>query len=131
MKNMEYNSEKEPMVISEYGRNVQNLINYAKTVEDKELRQKYAERIVALMYQMNPQNRNINNYRAKLWSHLVRIANYEIDIDAPKPEKKAKAVAPPPTEKAETVKEVPKEQPKKEVKPTMAEVIMPVSGNLR
>lgn len=83
MENMEYNSEKEPMVISEYGRNVQNLINYAKTVEDKELRQKYAERIVALMYQMNPQNRNINNYRAKLWSHLVRIANYEIDIDAP------------------------------------------------
>ena len=35
------------------------------------------------MYQMNPQNRNINNYRAKLWSHLIRIANYEIDIDAP------------------------------------------------
>jgi 2-oxoisovalerate dehydrogenase E2 component (dihydrolipoyl transacylase) len=54
----------------------------------------------------------------------------EIDIDAPKPEKKAKAVAPPPTEKTETVKEVPKEQPKKEVKPTMAEVVMPVSGNL-
>ncbi len=83
MKNMEYNSQKEPMIISEYGRNVQNLINYAKTVEDKDLRQKYAERIVALMYQMNPQNRNINNYRAKLWSHLLKIANYEIDVDAP------------------------------------------------
>lgn len=83
MENMEYNSQKEPMIISEYGRNVQNLINYAKTVEDKELRQKYAERIVALMYQMNPQNRNINNYRAKLWSHLLQIANYEIDVDAP------------------------------------------------
>ncbi len=83
MQNMEYNSEKEPMIISEYGRNVQNLINYAKTVEDKALRQKYAERIVALMYQMNPQNRNINNYRSKLWSHLLKIANYEIDVDAP------------------------------------------------
>ena len=83
MKNMEYNSEKDPLVISEYGRNVQNLINYTKTVEDKELRQKYAERIVALMYQMNPQNKNINNYRAKLWSHLLKISNYELDVDAP------------------------------------------------
>ena len=54
MENMEYNSEKDTLIISEYGRNVQNLINYAKTVEDKELRQNYAERIVALMYQMNP-----------------------------------------------------------------------------
>lgn len=83
MQNMEYNTEKDPLVISEYGRNVQNLINYAKTVEDKELRQKYAERIVALMYQMNPDNKNINNYRAKLWSHLLRIADYDIDVDAP------------------------------------------------
>ena len=83
MENMEYNSEKDTLIISEYGRNVQNLINYAKTVEDKELRQNYAERIVALMYQMNPQNRNINNYRAKLWSHLLRISNYELDVVAP------------------------------------------------
>ncbi|WP_235295316.1 DUF4290 domain-containing protein [Portibacter lacus] len=80
---MEYNTEKDRLVISEYGRNVQNLINYAKTVEDKELRQKYAERIVALMYQMNPQNKNINNYRAKLWSHLLKIADYDIEVDAP------------------------------------------------
>ncbi|WP_235298600.1 DUF4290 domain-containing protein [Portibacter marinus] len=80
---MEYNTEKDPLVISEYGRNVQNLINYAKTVEDKEQRQKYAERIVALMYQMNPDNKNINNYRAKLWSHLLRIADYDIEVDAP------------------------------------------------
>lgn len=83
MKNMTYNSQKEPMIISQYGRNVQNLITYAKTVEDNELRQKYAERIVALMYQMNPDNKNINNYRAKLWSHLFKIAEYDIDVKAP------------------------------------------------
>ena len=83
MENMEYNTEKDTLVISEYGRNVQNLIYHAKTVEDKELRQKYAERIVALMYQMNPDNKNLNNYRAKLWSHLLRIADYDIDVDAP------------------------------------------------
>jgi hypothetical protein len=80
---MEYNTEKDQLIISEYGRNVQNLINYAKEVEDKETRQKYAERIVELMYQMNPENKNINNYRAKLWSHLLKIADYDIDVDAP------------------------------------------------
>ena len=83
MENMEYNTEKDRLVISQYGRNVQNLINYAKEVEDKETRQKYAERIVELMYQMNPENKNMNNYRAKLWSHLLKIADYDIDIDAP------------------------------------------------
>lgn len=83
MENMEYNSQKETLIIAEYGRNVQNLINFAKTVEDKNQRQKYAERIVTLMYQMNPQNKNINNYRSKLWSHLLKISNYELDVDAP------------------------------------------------
>jgi len=83
MENMEYNTEKDRLVISQYGRNVQNLINYAKEVEDKETRQKYAERIVELMYQMNPENKNMNNYRAKLWSHLLKIADYDIDIVAP------------------------------------------------
>jgi len=80
---MEYNTEKDRLVISQYGRNVQNLINYAKEVEDKETRQKYAARIVELMYQMNPENKNIDNYRAKLWSHLLKIADYDIDVEAP------------------------------------------------
>ena len=54
----------------------------------------------------------------------------EIDTDAPKPEKKAKPVESAPTEKKETVVEVPKEEPKKEVKPTIEEVVMPASGNM-
>jgi hypothetical protein len=77
---MEYNSQKEDLVIAEYGRNVQNLINYAKSIEDKEKRQFYAEAIVNLMHLMNPAERNDADYLEKLWRHLFRISKYEIDV---------------------------------------------------
>lgn len=76
---MEYNSERELLVIPEYGRNVQKLINHAKTIEDPELKQYFVEQVVGLMMQMHPQNRNIEDYREKLWKHVYRIANYELD----------------------------------------------------
>ncbi len=88
---MEYNSQRPELIIPEYGRNVQKLINYAKTVDNPKYRQALAERIIDLMHQMNPQNRNMDDYREKLWKHLFRIADYEIDVvppsgDIPKPE---------------------------------------------
>ncbi len=78
--NMEYNSEKEILVIPEYGRNIQMLVNYAKKIEDSEFRQAFAEKIVDLMQQMHPQNRNIEDYQSKLWKHLFKIAKYDIDV---------------------------------------------------
>lgn len=80
---MEYNSATETLVIAEYGRNVQNLINYSKTIEDPETRQAYAERIVALMQQIQPQGKSEEDYEEKLWKHLFRIANYELDVNPP------------------------------------------------
>lgn len=76
---MLYNSQQEKLVISEYGRNVQNLINHAKTIEDLEERQKYVDTIVRLMHQMNPQNKNVPEYRERLWKHAFRIADYELE----------------------------------------------------
>lgn len=81
--NMTYNSQKELMSIPEYGRNIQNLISYCKTVEDKEQRQKYAERIVHLMLQMNPQSKNIAEYKLKLWTQFFIIADFDIDVMPP------------------------------------------------
>jgi len=78
--NMEYNSEKEILVIPEYGRNIQMLVNYAKTIEEPEFRQAFAEKIVDLMQQMHPQNRNIEDYQSKLWKHLFKIAKYDIEV---------------------------------------------------
>ena len=78
---MEYNTSRSKLVIPEYGRHIQNLITHAKTIEDKEERQAMAEKIIDLMQQMHPQSRNIEDYREKLWKHLFRIADYEIDVD--------------------------------------------------
>lgn len=77
---LEYNSARENLVIPEYGRNVQKLIDYAKTIEDPKFRQAFAEKIVDLMQQMHPQSRNMDDYREKLWKHVFRIADYELDV---------------------------------------------------
>lgn len=82
-KSMEYNSSKELLTMPEYGRNIQELINYAKTIEDPEYRQAFAERLLDLMNQMQPKNKNIEDYRTKLWKHLFRIAKYDIDVNPP------------------------------------------------
>jgi Domain of unknown function (DUF4290) len=80
---MEYNSQKGDLVISEYGRNIQNLLHYALSIEDKEKRSKVAVEIVNLMNIMTPQNRSIPNYKEKLWNHLFRMSNYTLEVDVP------------------------------------------------
>ncbi|MEM6316368.1 MAG: DUF4290 domain-containing protein [Bacteroidota bacterium] len=80
---MEYNSQRELLVIPEYGRNVQRLILHAKTIEDDEERQAFIEKMVELMYQMHPQNRNIEDYKEKLWKHIFRIAKYDLKVTPP------------------------------------------------
>jgi hypothetical protein len=78
---MEYNSQKELLEMAEYGRNVQELVNQCKMIEDPGYRQAFAERIITLMHQMNPQNKSIDEYLPKLWKHLYRIADYELDVE--------------------------------------------------
>ncbi|MCU0346206.1 MAG: DUF4290 domain-containing protein [Saprospiraceae bacterium] len=88
---MEYNSQKEELIIPEYGRNVQAMIRYAREVPDRNMRQQYIEQIVMLMMQMHPQNRNMEDHRDKTWKHVFRIAEYNLDVmppngEIPKPE---------------------------------------------
>lgn len=80
---MEYNSARELLIMPEYGRNVQKLVDYAKEVEDNRERQALVEKIIDLMMQMNPQNKNMEDYREKLWKHLFRIAEYDIQVNSP------------------------------------------------
>jgi hypothetical protein len=80
---MNYNTSKEDIVISEYGRNIQELIQHAKTIEDGEHRQAYIEEVVNLMQQLHPQAKNVDDYIAKLWSHVFRIADYDLDVTPP------------------------------------------------
>ncbi|MDA8692576.1 DUF4290 domain-containing protein [Saprospiraceae bacterium] len=80
---MTYNSQEDLLIISEYGRNVQNLVRHCKTIEDDKDRQQFAEQLVELMYQMNPQSKNVLEYKAKLWKHLFKIAEYDINVTPP------------------------------------------------
>jgi hypothetical protein len=89
---MTYNSQRELLIIPEYGRNVQTLIRHARTIEDLSERQAFIEEVVNLMMQMHPQNRNLDDYRSKMWKHVFRIADYDLpgvlppDGIAPTPE---------------------------------------------
>lgn len=76
---LEYNSKRPGLVISEYGRHVQKLIRHAQKIEDVELKQAFVDKVVDLMHQMNPTQKNVQEYREKLWKHLFRIASYDLD----------------------------------------------------
>ncbi len=80
---LEYNSLRDKMIIPEYGRNVQKLVRHAKTIESDEDRQKYIERIVELIYQMNPQSKNVLEYRQRIWAHIFRIADFDLKVLPP------------------------------------------------
>lgn len=78
-----YNSEKDELKISEYGRNIQNLVAYAKEIEEKPKRNEVVREIVNLINIMNPHYRSMADYQEKLWNHLFKIADYNLDIDIP------------------------------------------------
>ena len=81
--NMLYNSQMDNLVISEYGRNIQNMIHKIKDMEDEVKRQEYAEAIVDLMHQMHPTDKNNPDSKTKLWHHLFKIAGYDIKVVPP------------------------------------------------
>jgi len=82
---MEYNTTRNKLIISEYGRNIQKMIEYAITIEDSEKRNKSANLIINIMAQMNPRIRESGDYKHKLWDHLFIISNFKLDVDSPYP----------------------------------------------
>lgn len=83
--NLEYNSQREHLVMPEYGRNVQRMIEYCMTVEDRDQRNKVAQSIIMVMGQLNPHLRDVEDYRHKLWTHLFLISGFQLDVDSPYP----------------------------------------------
>lgn len=79
---IEYNTAKEPLLISEYGRIVQELLRRADQVEDDTERQRYVKRVVKLMLQMQPQVKEQEDYLARLWKHAFRIGG-ELNVPVP------------------------------------------------
>ncbi len=82
---LEYNSARNHMIIPEYGRNIQKMIEHAVTIEDREERNRAAKAIVAVMGYLNPQLRDIVDFKHKLWDHLFLISDFKLDVDSPYP----------------------------------------------
>ena len=78
-----YNTEKEQIVISEYGRCVQEMIKKLPEIEDREQRTEAAKYIISVMVQMNPSIKQSSDYEHKLWDHLYMISGYNLDVDSP------------------------------------------------
>ena len=82
---MEYNTTRSKMLMPEYGRNVQKMVEYLMTIEDREQRRRNAEAIIELMGTLNPQLKVVEDYKHKLWDHLVQMTDFKLDVDAPYP----------------------------------------------
>lgn len=80
-----YNTQRGHMYIPEYGRNVQNMIEFAKGITDREERNRAARAIIDVMGQLNPHLRDVEDYAHKLWTHLFVMSNFELDVDSPYP----------------------------------------------
>ncbi len=80
---MEYNTSRKRMILPEYGRNIQKLVDYAKTVKDRDERNKMAKDIISIMGNMYPHFKDIADFKHKLWDHLSIMSEFELDIDAP------------------------------------------------
>jgi len=82
---MEYNTTRSKMLMPEYGRNVQKMVEYLLTIEDRGQRLRSAEAIIELMGILNPHLKAIEDYKHKLWDHLFQMTDLKLDVDAPYP----------------------------------------------
>ena len=80
-----YNTERVKLYIPEYGRNVQKMVDYLKTIEDREKRNAQARAIIKVMEILNPSVHLQDDYEHKLWDHLHIISGFTLDVDSPYP----------------------------------------------
>ena len=81
----DYNTDRPHLILKEYGRNVQKLVDFMKNEKDKAKRSEYAQTIVELMKQVTPTRKDVQENAQKLWDDLFIISNFELDIDSPYP----------------------------------------------
>ena len=80
---LDYNTKREKLILPEYGREIQKMVEHAISLPTKEERQRCANTIIGIMERMNPQTRENEDYEMKLWDHLALISDFKLDIDYP------------------------------------------------
>ena len=89
METLQYNTKRTQLVIPEYGRHVQLMINQIMETQNREERNKMAKAVIGIMGNMNPHLRDVPDFQHKLWDQLYIMSNFELDVDSPyeKPQK--------------------------------------------
>ncbi len=82
---LEYNTERPKLIIPEYGRHIQKMVDHAITLENREERNKVAKSIIAVMGNLNPHLRDVPDFQPMLWDQLFIISDFKLDVDSPFP----------------------------------------------
>ncbi|SIR15155.1 DUF4290 domain-containing protein [Maribacter ulvicola] len=85
VENLEYNTEREHLIIPEYGRHFQKMVNHAISIEDREERNKVAQAIISVMGNIQPHLRDVPDFQHKLWDQLFIMSDFKLDVDSPFP----------------------------------------------
>lgn len=80
---LQYNTKRSALPLPEYGRGIQQMVDHALTIEDREERGHYARGIIDTICRLNPSQRTNPEWRAKLWDHLAIMSGFRLDIDYP------------------------------------------------
>ncbi|NDW09308.1 DUF4290 domain-containing protein [Dysgonomonas sp. 520] len=80
---MDYNTQLKKLALPEYGRNIQNMVDFCLTIEDRNERKRCANTIINIMGNMFPHLRDVNDFKHILWDHLAVMADFKLDIDYP------------------------------------------------
>ncbi len=80
---MDYNSKRKKLPLPEYGRNIQNMVDYLFTIEDRDKRNRSAQTVIDVMGNLYPYLRDVAEFKHKLWDHLAIMSEFKLDIDYP------------------------------------------------
>lgn len=78
-----YNTQRERLVLPEYGRHIHEMVEHILTVESKDERNRMAKGLVSVMMNLTPNMRDNVEFKTKLWNHLAQMSHYRLDIDYP------------------------------------------------
>ena len=89
----EYNTSRPELILKEYGRNVQKLVNYIQNMDDDEKRKQYSYTLVELMKLINPALKDGNEFSQKLWDDLFIISDFKLEVDSPYPKPESEVLS--------------------------------------
>ena len=80
---LNYNTQLKKLILPEYGRNIQQMVDHCISIVDRDERTRCAYSIISTMGNLFPQLRDVEDFRHKLWDHLAIMADFKLDIDYP------------------------------------------------